>query len=676
MDSTYLLVIDESPDHAQVTNSFLRNAGLAVRVVSASDFNELEGALKEKSPFLILIGTHIPASVKIGQIMQLAHQYSTPVALQVNPEDLANIEAAIAIHPLLVINAGENEQLMQVVKQHMSGGNTAREFHGLSRKMEELQHRYDLLLDSARDSIAYVHEGLHVYANRAYLELLQVKTLDDIEGTSLLELMTPDNGTDLKKLLRDMNQDIFPAKTLAVTINTTGNKSLKADLTFSPARFNDEQCIQMMVREQDVNHVLQEELDRLRRTDPLTHLVNRQTFTARLSKLIKEEQNDDYRTAVMYVEIDGIGEMQQSLGMENFDACIMDLANVISGCTEETDIPARFSDHGFAILIRRSNKSALQETGGSILENYSNHIIDLGDRTLTASCSIGMATLGSLTLSADEVISHARTAFKEASQKGNTLIRFKPALTTVSSGEADRDWVERIRYALNNHDFYTVQQSIVDLEGENEGLFENRTFMREEEGDTPATEFMLAAERNDLGSTIDRHVMPQLMVAIAGTGDKHIISLSNNSILDFSFPHWFERMLKETEVVGSQIVLQISGIVAETNLKPTRRVIDELKDHGCSFVLSEFDNDRRTIQLLDHLPVDMIKLRPGLAKGLSSNTANQEAIRAVVRAVEPHNITIVADEVQDASDLAVLWQCGVKLVTGDFLNEAPQVVGQ
>ena len=55
MDSIYLLVIDDSPDHAQVINSFLRNAGLAVRVVNASGFSELEDVLKEKSPFLILI---------------------------------------------------------------------------------------------------------------------------------------------------------------------------------------------------------------------------------------------------------------------------------------------------------------------------------------------------------------------------------------------------------------------------------------------------------------------------------------------------------------------------------------------------------------------------------------------------------------------------------------------
>ena len=72
----------------------------------------------------------------------------------------------------------------------------------------------------------------------------------------------------------------------------------------------------------------------------------------------------------------------------------------------------------------------------------------------------------------------------------------------------------------------------------------------------------------------------------------------------------------------------------------------------------------------------VIKLRPGLAQGLSANKANQDIIRAVVKGIEAHDIIIIADEVEDASDLATLWQCGVKLVTGDFLNEAPQVVGQ
>ena len=676
MHSAYLLVIDSSPDHAQVINSFLRNAGVAVRVVTASGLDELETVLKEKTPFLIVIGMQLPASMKINQILQKAELHSTPAVMQVNPENFANIETAIATHPLLIINADENEQLMQVVKQHMSGGKSVREYDDLLQKQEELQHRYNLLLDSARDSIAYIHEGLHVYANRAYLDLLKVATLQEIEGLSLLEFMIPGEEIDLKKLLRDMNQSIFPDESLEVTVHTNGGKDLKAELMFSPAKYNGEQCIQMMVREQDANHVLHEELDRLRKIDQMTQMINRQTFTSKLSELVVEGRGGNERVAVLYIESDGIAELQHDLGMDGIDTYIMDLANVISGCIQENDMPSRFSDHGFTVLIRRDESSSLQEAANCILENFANHIIDLGDQTRTASCSIGMAILGSQTRDAQEIISQAKTAFKQASQTGNTLARFKPALTTVDSGEGERDWVERIRYALNNHDFYTVQQSIVDLEGENEGLFENRTFMREEGGDTQASEFLLAAERNDLGSTIDRHVMPQIMLAIAGTGDRHIISLSTNSILDFSFPNWFQRMLKETEVEGSQLILQISAMVAESHLKPTRRVIEELQSLGCNFVLSEFDNDPRTLKLLDHLAVGMIKLRPGLARGLSSNTANQEIVRAVVRATETRNITIIADEVQDASDLAILWQCGVKLVTGDFLNEAPQVVGQ
>jgi diguanylate cyclase (GGDEF)-like protein len=676
VDSAHLLVIDHSTDHAQTINSFLRNAGIAVRVVSASNHDDLDSVLKEKSPFLTIIGPQAPPELPISYIVQSAEEFQSSVAIQVRPGAMQNLEAVIATHPVVVINADENDQLMKVVRQHMTGGKTEREFNELSHKLEELNHRYDLLLDSARDSIAYIHEGLHVYANRAYLDLLQAQNREDIEGISLLELVNTEKDTDLKQLLRNMNKSEFPDGSVKVTINTLANSEIQAELFFSPVRFNDEQCIQMMVREFDANLSLHEELERLRRTDQMTQMINRQTFITKLPELIEESTDDSSRLAVLYIEIDGILELQHNSGMDRVDTYVMDLANVINACIEKGDIPARYSDHAFAVLIRRDEKSALQKTGDAIIENYSNHIIDLGDETKSASCSIGMATIGSQTEDAREVIAQARTAFLQASKSGNTLERYKPALKTVSSGESERDWVERIRYALNNHDFYTVQQSIVDLEGENEGLFENQTYMREEQGDTPAREFMPAAERNDLGSTIDRHVIPQLLSAIAGTGDKHIIPLSTNSILDFSFPHWFQRALKDSEVIGSQLILEVSSVNAVTNLKPTRRVIDELKTFGCEFILSEFDNARNNIQLLEHLPVEMVKLRTGLARGLPSNSDNQEIIRAVVRAVEPLNITVIADEVEDASDLAVLWQCGVKLVTGDFLNEAPQVVGQ
>ena len=53
-----------------------------------------------------------------------------------------------------------------------------------------------------------------------------------------------------------------------------------------------------------------------------------------------------------------------------------------------------------------------------------------------------------------------------------------------------------------------------------------------------------------------------------------------------------------------------------------------------------------------------------------------EQARAIVEAAEPHDVAVIADEVSDTSSLAVLWQCGVKLIAGAFLRESSKVHAQ
>ena len=61
---------------------------------------------------------------------------------------------------------------------------------------------------------------------------------------------------------------------------------------------------------------------------------------------------------------------------------------------------------------------------------------------------------------------------------------------------------------------------------------------------------------------------------------------------------------------------------------------------------------------------------------VKADTKNQEAIRKIVEVAEAHAACVIADEVADTSSLAVLWQCGVKLIAGAFLNEPSQVIAQ
>jgi diguanylate cyclase (GGDEF)-like protein len=483
--------------------------------------------------------------------------------------------------------------------------------------------------------------------------------------------------TNLKNLFKGLSKGQFPEETLDVDVFRPDGSKFEASLAFSPARFDGEDCIQMMVQKRDAAAELKAELERLRVLDPITQLYNRKSFTTQLDEFIGSGiAQGDSAAAVLYLEPDGFKKLQEELDVESSEAFLADLATILKTCLKKEDIAARIGDQGFALLIQAADNAKLEETGQSILQTYRSHIVEFGDRAISASCSIGMAGIDRLTLNAGDIISKAREAYAEAAQLGDEIIIFRQKLEAVTSDDDDQQWISRIKYALGNQDFYTVQQSIVDLDGEGKQLIENLTFMREEAGDHPPAKYEQIADRNDLAGAIDRHVIPGLLKTLVETNDTQIISVSNNSILDYGFPGWFADQMKSNCVEGGRIILQVNASAAQTNLKPAQRLMKELKPLGCQLAISHFDTERRTSQLLKHLEVSYVKLHPDLTENLTANSKSQEFIRKIVDAAELHGASVIADEVADTSSLAVLWQCGVKLISGAFLTESSQVIAQ
>ena len=674
MHSVNLLVIDRSPESAEHINSLLRNSGIKIHVIHTQTSSEVKRALDHDSPVLILYADPEEADASIEEINELAAAFNVPLALFTsmdNPDRLIGILATTACY---VLNSEDEDLLIEAVTRLVRSSESERNHDKQQQFVEELEHRYNLLLDSSRDAIAYVHEGLHVYTNRAYLEALRVKSDSEVAGLSLLEIL--DAGeTNLKSLFKGMSKGQFPAEALEVTVKRPDGSGFDADLVFSPARFDGEDCIQMMVQRKDAANELAAELDRMRLTDPLTKLHNRKAFADAVEDCIASGHANN-AAAVLFIETDGIDELQDELNVETMDAFISDLARIIKQNLADGDVAARISDHSFAVLIGRNTNSELEQVGQDLLAAYRGHIIEIGDRALSASCSIGMANVGRLAENYPEIISRARKAQAEAAEKGDQLVVYRPQLTAVASMEGEQDWLDRIKYALGNQDFYSVQQSIVDLDGDGDQMMENVTFMRGENGDHSSREFQKVADRNDLAGAIDRHVIPGLLKTFVDSDERQIISLSNNSILDYGFPGWFADQMKTACVEGNRVILQIAASAAHTNLRPAQRLMKELKPLGCRLAISMFDAERRSRQLLEHLDVSYIKLLPAVTEDLTANTKNQEAVRKIVEAAELHGVDVIADEVADTSSLAVLWQCGVKLIAGAFLRESSQVLAQ
>lgn len=672
MDSTFILVMDRAPDAAEDIKNLLRNSGINIHILFADSIAAAERHIKESHPLLLVY--QAGAELPVQRACELARQHGLLLAIRHAADDSAELLEAARDVACFSLTPDQGEQLISLVGHLASQANMQRGASTDGASGNDLQQRYDLLMDVTQDAIAYYHEGLHVYANRAYLEALGVDSLDALQTLSLLELVSSDQ-TDLKGLIRGFGEGRCPADPVLVSVAPPGLEPFDASLAFRPVSCNGEACVQAVLRRTGGVAELQMQLDRVARIDQLTGLMTRHSFMDAVESRIAGA-DEGHAGAVYYLAPDNSAELEDKLPTRELDAYLRALARQTRGLVRDTDMLARFGEYSLALYAERGDRGALKDLANALREGLENHLSEVDDPTLPRTCSLGMALVGSHTQDAEEAIAQAREAFRKAASQGNTVARFQPVRRQATHGDDESQWADRIRFALNNDNFYSVQQTIVNLDGDSEGLFENRTFLHEENGDLATESFMPVADRLDLGSTIDRQVIPGLLRAISGSGDRHIINLGANSLHDFSFASWFERQLDKYGVEGSQIILQFPTWAALDNTRAAQRLQEELQPRGCTFAISDFEDKPSNHKLLGKLKVVLIKLRSGQAAAARMAPEHKAAIHNAVRAAEQANALVLVDEVSDASLMASLWQCGVKLVAGAFLQESPRVIGQ
>jgi EAL domain-containing protein (putative c-di-GMP-specific phosphodiesterase class I) len=110
-------------------------------------------------------------------------------------------------------------------------------------------------------------------------------------------------------------------------------------------------------------------------------------------------------------------------------------------------------------------------------------------------------------------------------------------------------------------------------------------------------------------------------------------------------------------------------------MKAARRLIEELAPTGCGFALAEMNGDPRNRHLARELKPRFLRLQSSLTHDLREHSDHVEQIEQVVHDARAIDAVTIASDVGNSSDLAVLWQCGVKLVSGDFLQDTPRVIG-
>jgi EAL domain-containing protein (putative c-di-GMP-specific phosphodiesterase class I) len=239
----------------------------------------------------------------------------------------------------------------------------------------------------------------------------------------------------------------------------------------------------------------------------------------------------------------------------------------------------------------------------------------------------------------------------------------------------DKIWVKHIKGALMENRFRLVQQPIASLLGEDKGMFDVLVRMLDEQGgEVLPAEFIRAAERNDLMKNIDRWVIGASMSFAANRKASCIfVRLSKDTILDKTVVSWLETQLRSLKIEAKRLCFQVTEEIATQYVRQTTELSDSLRKLGFRFALEHFGTGRDPFKLLSGIGMNFIKVDGSLMQGLSTNQLQQQRVKGLVEAAKRKGVETVAERVEDANTMAVLWQLGVEFIQGYFVN-APEDV--
>jgi EAL domain-containing protein (putative c-di-GMP-specific phosphodiesterase class I) len=152
------------------------------------------------------------------------------------------------------------------------------------------------------------------------------------------------------------------------------------------------------------------------------------------------------------------------------------------------------------------------------------------------------------------------------------------------------------------------------------------------------------------------------------------VRLSVDSWRDQTLGAWLQQQVRASGVDPRRMIFELNEATAADHPDETRALQALARPLGFQFALENFGSGRDQAQLLSHVTVNYVKIDGALMQGLATDRALQEQGKALVQQAKSRKVTTIAERVEDANTMAVLWQLGVEFVQGYFVSSPEEVV--
>ena len=674
-----LLILNNSRSEAERLISMLHASGHPCRAQHVESEEALVKLLQEQS-WDLLIGsdrtTNVSPQAAIKQIRRL--NKDVPVILQHEEEDPSSVVEGLRLGAVDVVGLDDDQHLLLVIDRELENRENRQARRTADRRFREAERRSQQLLDSSRDAIAYVQDGLYLYANQSFAELFGYEDKDDIEAMPIMDMVADRDQARLKNFLKDFTfkGEDAESSTLAFSGITRNDEEKPLSLEVSLVTYDEEPCIQFLARatlaEAGNNEELEAQLKQIKWQDLVTGLYNRQYLINQLDHLI-DNVDDKQHYCLLYIDLGDFNERVKTVfGETGADLALGDVAALLRAKANTQDIIARMSDSSFALLIPNIKADAAINRGKQLNTDIENHIIDIDHKTLQVNCNIGISLINENTTNTNTVIEQARTAMDKVRSKGHKVALFEP---DQPKQEQKLDAAASLQQALDSDRFRLLFQPIISLRGSDEEYYEVYLRMVDEKDEEISPKhFLDAAASIGANTKIDRWVILESIKMLSehrakGNKTKLIINISGQSLCDETLVPWLGVAFKAAKLPSDSIIFQAQEIDVTNHLNAAKAFAEGLAKLKTTFSISSFGCALNPFSTLKHVPASLIKIDGSFTTDIQNNNENPETLIHLIEQLHSENKITLVPFVENASVLSTLWQAGAHYIQGHYLQE-------
>jgi diguanylate cyclase (GGDEF)-like protein/PAS domain S-box-containing protein len=666
-----VVVVSPREEDAEAVSQALRRAGAAAHCAWVAEARKLNATAESEDPSLLFVFTDKSMEGVVRAVRYRNKHASTLPVIVVSPEvtERAMAEAMQAGAQDLV-SLDSPERFQAVAMRELESARRARALALAEQGVEEYRQRMESMLAASARALVHVQDGIIVSINPACLELLGYAEETDLAGTPVMDLFDPDSQVARKGALVACAKGKWTGPALRAKALGSDGSALPVDATLDRDRVEGEPCVRIelsSIRDTSSDTGVRAQVD----ADPLAGIAQRRRFLEALDEKLKEELKGGVR-ALYQIRLDGLTHLSERLGPIVCDDLMIGAGRVVADLLKPGDLFGQLPGGQLGVLVERGNERDLVAWAENVRAKIEQNRVTFQDRVLRCSCSIGAAIaersddLNALAARAAKAMGIARSAggnrFKLDEQKSRRV--------------DDAPMVQRINVALRGEGFKLVFQPIANLLEQTSQMFDVLVRMSDpgSKNEVLPSQFLPVAERNGLMKAIDRWVLGNAIKACREqNGMRAFVRLSSDSIPDLPLVEWLRQQFEKQGVAAERLIVQVTEENYEKMPFETTALVGALRTLGCGFAVEHFGIGTAPLAVIEQVPMNFLKIDGSLMQGLPTDKTLQERVGSYIRAAQTKAITTIAERVEDANTMAVLWQLGVEFIQGYYV-QGPEVV--